>query len=134
MLEVSTGIVCRIIDRAKEFHAQESVVFPETSGGSEIDSDQAMQVLAAHAEDLTFQELKAAIEDLEPRQQAELVAIMWLGRGDFDVDTFDDARAQAEEQWTSHTAEYLLGTPLVAEYLNDGIEQLGFSCDANDRF
>lgn len=134
MLEVSTGIVCRIIDRAKEFHAQEGVVFPETSGGSEIDSDQAMQVLAAHAEDLTFQELRAAISDLEPSQQAELVAIMWLGRGDFDTETFDEARAQARDQWTPHTAEYLLGTPLVAEYLNDGIEQLGFSCDANDRF
>ena len=78
MLEVSTGIVCRIIDRAKEFHAQEGVVFPETSGGSEIDSDQAMQVLAAHAEDLTFQELRAALEsahegitvELESRLQA----------------------------------------------------------------
>lgn len=134
MLEISTGIVCRIIDRAKEFHAQEGVVIPETSGGSEIDSDMGMQVLAAHVEDLTFQELKSEIDDLEPRQQAELVALMWLGRGDFDAESFGDAREQAKEQWTTHTAEYLLATPQVAEYLNDGIEQLGFACDNDDRF
>jgi len=134
MLEVSTGIVCRIIDRAKEFQAQESVVIPETSGGSEIDSDMAMQILAAHAGDLTFQEAKTEIDDLEPGQQAELVALMWLGRGDFDAETFNDARAQARERWTQHTAEYLLGTPQVAEYLNDGLEQLGFACDPDDRY
>lgn len=128
MLEVNPAIVCRIIDQAQEFHAQEGVVIPETPGGSEIDSDQAMQTLAAHASDLTYQQVKAAIDDLEPKQQAEIVAIMWLGRGDFDADTWEDARAQAREQWTSHTAEYLLATPLVSSYLEDGLEQLGYAC------
>lgn len=128
MLEVNPGIICRIVDQSREFHAQEGVVIPETAGGSEIDSDQAMQTLAAHAADLTFQQVKAAIDDLEPKQQADIVAVMWLGRGDFDADTFDDAREQARDQWTSHTAEYLLATPLVANYLEDGLEQLGYSC------
>ena len=129
MLEISTDIVCRIIDLAKEFHAQEGVVIPATSGGSEIDSDQMMQTLAAHADDLTYQQLKAEIDDLEQRQQAELVALMWLGRGDYGVDEWEDIREQAQEQWTPHTAEYLLSTPQVVEYLSDGLEQLGFSCD-----
>lgn len=129
MLEISTDIVCRIIDLAKEFQAQEGVVIPATSGGSEIDSDQMMQTLAAHADDLTYQQLKAEIDDLEQRQQAELVALMWLGRGDYDVDDWKDIHQQAQEQWTPHTAEYLLSTPQVVEYLSDGLEQLGFSCE-----
>ncbi|HEX6928017.1 MAG TPA: hypothetical protein VF267_02115, partial [Gammaproteobacteria bacterium] len=66
MLELNTDTVCRIIDQAKEFHAQEGVVIPATAGGSEIDSDMAMQILAAHAEDMTWQQLKAEIDDLEP--------------------------------------------------------------------
>src|SRR5690606_7328894 len=106
MLQISTDIVCRVIDLAREFHAQEEVVIPSTSGGSEIDSDQAMQVLAAHADDLTYQQLKAEISDLEPQQQAEIVAILWLGRGDYDIEEWEDVRAQAREQWTPHTAEY----------------------------
>lgn len=130
MLEISSDIVCRIIDLAKEFQAQEGVVIPATSGGSEIDSDSAMQVLAAHADDLTYQQLKAEIDDLERRQQAELVALMWLGRGDYSTDEWQDVREQAQQQWTSHTAEYLLATPQVVEYLADGLEQMGFRCDA----
>jgi len=129
MLELSTGIVCRIVDLAREFQAQESVVIPATEGGSEIDSDQAMQVLAAHAEDLTYQQLKAEIDDLEPRQQVELVALMWLGRGDYDAGEWEDVRQQAKEQWTSHTAEYLLATPQVADFLEEGLSMLGYSCD-----
>lgn len=134
MLEISTGIVCRIIDRAREFHAQEGVVIPDTASGSELDSDQVMQVLAAHADDLTYQELKSSIQDLEPQQQVDLVSLMWVGRGDFDAGEFDEARQQAREQWTPHTADYLLATPLVADFLNDGLSALGFSCDNNDRY
>lgn len=129
MLEVSTDIVCRIIDLVKEFQAQEGVVIPATSGGSELDSDAAMQVLAAHADDLTFQQLKTEIDDLEQRQQVELVALTWLGRGDYTAEEWQDVRQQAQEQWSPHTAEYLLATPQVAEYLADGLEQLGFACD-----
>lgn len=128
MLELSTGIVCRIVDLAREFQAQEGVVIPTTSGGSEIDSDQAMQVLAAHADDLTYQQLKAEIDDLEPRQQVELVALMWLGRGDYDASEWDDVREQAKEQWSAHTAEYLLATPQVADFLEEGLSMLGFGC------
>lgn len=128
MLELNPGIVCRIIDQAREFLAQEGVVIPETPGGSEIDSDQAMQVLAAHAGDLTYRQLKAAIDDLEARQQAELVALMWLGRGDYAPDEWEDIRRQAREQWSEHTAEYLLATPLVADFLEAGLEALGYSC------
>ncbi|HEX6929865.1 MAG TPA: DUF3775 domain-containing protein, partial [Gammaproteobacteria bacterium] len=71
------------------------------------------------------------IDDLEPVQQAELVSLMWLGRGDYDVDEWEDIRQQAKEQWTEHTAEYLLATPLVADYLEEGLSLLGFSCETD---
>lgn len=127
MLEINPETVSRIIDHAKEFHAQEGVVIPTTSGGSEIDSDQAMQILAAHTDDLTYRQMKAEIDDLEPRQQADLVSLMWVGRGDYEVDEWEDVRKQAREQWTSHTAEYLLATPLVADYLEEGLERIAQS-------
>ncbi|HEX7048484.1 MAG TPA: DUF3775 domain-containing protein [Gammaproteobacteria bacterium] len=128
MLELNPAIVCRIIDQAKEFQAQEGVVIPATDGGSEIDSDQAMQTLAAHTDDLTYQQLKAEIDDLEPRQQVELVALMWLGRGDYEADEWEDVRDQAKDQWSPHTAEYLLATPQVPDFLEEGLSMLGYSC------
>jgi hypothetical protein len=84
MLEVNPEIVCFIIIKAREFHAKEEVVIPEEP--SAPGDDWALQVLADHSDDLTYLELSSTIDDLEPGQQASLVALMWLGRGDYDAD------------------------------------------------
>jgi hypothetical protein len=122
MLDLSTDIVRNIIDKAREFHGQEDVVMPGPSGNSS--GDWAMQVLASHSDDLTYQEVRGLIRDLEPDQQMRLVALMWLGRGDFEADEWDEAVKMARERWNERTAEYLLATPLVADYLEEGLEMV----------
>ena len=127
MLALNPETVCFLIDKAKEFHAKEEVVIPdEPLSPSE---DWARQVLADHAEDLCYREFKAAVEDLEPEQQAVVVALMWLGRGDYSEDQWDDACADAGAEWTPRTAEYLLARPLVADYLEEGLYLLGYNCE-----
>lgn len=126
MLNVNPDIVCMLIERAREFHAKEGVIIPEEATASS--HDMAADALAEHAEDATFQEFKTAVDDLEPDQQVALVALMWVGRGDFDVGEWNAAFRQAAEEWTRHTAEYLLSTPLVADYLEEGLAALGYSC------
>jgi Protein of unknown function (DUF3775) len=54
---------------------------------------------------------------------------MWLGRGEFDVSEWEAAMNEARERWTHRTAEYLTGTPLVADYLLEGLSLLGHSCE-----
>ena len=66
--------------------------------------------------------MTSVINDLEPDQQVSIVALMWLGRGDYTIDEWDDVIAQAKEQWTDHTAEYLISTPLLSDYLAEGLE------------
>lgn len=127
MLDLNPETVCRIIDKAHEFHAKEEVVIPEEPENPS--GDWARQVLADHADDPTYRELKSMIEDLEPDQQVALVALMWVGRGDFDESEWSDALAQARESWTEHTADYLIATPLVADYLDEGLAALGYSCE-----
>jgi hypothetical protein len=127
MLDLNPETVCRIIDRAHEFHAKEQVVIPEEPANPS--GDWARQVLANHAEDPTYRELKTMIEDLEPDQQVSLVALMWLGRGDYDESEWSDALAQARDGWTEHTADYVIATPLVADYLEEGLAALGYSCE-----
>ena len=65
--------------------------------------------------------LKSTIEDLEPDQQMMLVALMWLGRGDFALAEWDEAMNHAENSWNDHTADYLIGTALLGDYLADGL-------------
>lgn len=127
MLDLNPETVCRIIDKAHEFHAKEEVVIPEEPANPS--GDWARQVLADHAGDPTYRELKTIIEDLEPDQQVSLVALMWLGRGDFDETEWSDALAQARDSWTEHTADYVIATPLVADYLEEGLAALGYSCE-----
>lgn len=127
MLEINPETVCFIIDKAKEFQAKEQVVIPdEPLSPSE---DWARQVLADHEDDPTYQEVVATIEDLEPDQQAALVALMWLGRGDYTVEDWDTACVEATARRTRRTADYLLTTPLVASYLEEGLSQLGYNCE-----
>ncbi len=127
MLEINPEIVCFIIDKAHEFHAKEQVVIPEQPTNPA--DDWALQVLADHEDDPTYLELKTTIDDLEPDQQEALVALMWLGRGDYEVDEWETALQVAHEHHNERTAEYLIATPLVADYLAEGLSLLGYSCE-----
>lgn len=123
-LNVSSETVYELIARARRIHTKEAVVIPT---GDEGDEDWGAQLLADHASDPIFEEFRLAIEDLEPDQQVDLVALMWVGRDDFSAEDWDTAHAEAADRWTPRTAEYLLGTPLVADYLSEGLNAFGYS-------
>ena len=112
---------------AREFQAVEQDSIPEQSLSST--SDWNMQVLTNYQDDPTYSELKSMIEDLEPDQQVQLVALMWLGRGSFSIDEWEDALQEAGDSWTKTTADYLIGTPLLANYLEEGLTELGYSAE-----
>jgi len=69
------------------------------------------------------------LEELDPNQRAEVVALMWLGRGDYEVEDWDTAVEDALEGYSERTAEYLLAHPMVADDLEEGLIQLGYSCE-----
>lgn len=127
MLDINPDIVCRLIELSREFHAQEEVVFPEIEGSPS--GDWATQMLANHVDDMSFQEFKSIVRDLEPGQQQQVVALLWTGRGDFSEEEWEDALEQARYEWNLKTAEYLIVHPLLAEHLEEGLELLGYSCD-----
>ncbi len=114
-LQVNADTVRFIIAKAQEFQMLGE------SGGTEAESPDER--------DPTYAEIKATIEDLEPDQQVDLVGLMWLGRGDYSVEEWDSAVADAGDSWNERTAEYLIGTPLLADYLSSGLEQLGVAFD-----
>ena len=116
-----------IINMAREFHAQEQVSIPEEPLSAT--SDWAMQVLAAHHDDPTYNELKNMINELEPDQQVQLTALMWLGRGDYSASEWSEALQQSGDSWNENTADYLIGKPLLSNYLQEGLALLGYSSD-----
>ena len=125
MLEINPEIVSQIIDRAQEFHVKEAVTITEVPLSPA--DDWAQQILADHKEDPTFDQLIETINDLEPDQQVELVALTWLGRGDYDIAEWGDAVNQAKDRWNPRSAEYLVGTPMLADYLAEGLDLHGYT-------
>ena len=75
-----------------------------------------------------FRNLRAFIDALSEEEQTDLVALMWLGRGDGTLEDWIDLRGEAERQHNERTAAYLLGEPLLADHLEEGLSQFGFSC------
>lgn len=70
-------------------------------------------------------ELRGLIDRLDTDEQAELVAIMWVGRGAFEPDDWAEAVATAEAEATTPCVDYLLGTPHFPDHLEAGMEALG---------
>jgi hypothetical protein len=128
VLNLSTDIVCTIIAKAKEFQAKEAVTFDEKLANTEYEYDWA-QVLADHKDDLTYKEIINIIENLEPDQRADLLALMYIGRGDFDENEWSQARKEARNNLAPHLGAYLLSKPQIADYLARGLEILGASCE-----
>ncbi|MDH3715890.1 MAG: DUF3775 domain-containing protein [Gammaproteobacteria bacterium] len=122
MLNIDRDTLQAIMDKSREFHAKEAVSIPEVP--TSPTDDWAMQVLADHADDAVYSEAAGIIRDLEPDQQVGLVALMWVGRGDFDASEWDDAFDYAADAHNERTAEYLLATPLLSDYLREGLDAL----------
>ena len=77
--------------------------------------------------------LKEFIRDLNVDEQASLVALAWIGRGSFTPEELDEALATARAERTNRTEDYLLGMPLLPDYLEEGLYRLGYSVeDAED--
>ena len=111
-----------IIDKSHEFHARDDVTFPDEP--EVADEFWSSLVTADYGGDIYYQELKTAINNLEPEQQISLVALMWIGRGDFSITEWNEALRNGGESWNDHTADYLIGTTLLADYLAEGLQQV----------
>lgn len=127
MISVNPETISRLIDLSRAFHAKEQVVIPQEPNSPS--DDWALQVLADHEDDEYYAEFESIIDDLEPDQQQEVVALMWLGRGDAALEEWSDLLKQASEQWNERTAEYLIAHPFLAEYLQEGLDLHGYESD-----
>lgn len=121
-LSLNPEFLRSLILKLRALMAQEGMVSPDS--GSNASDDEAISVLQDDPGNLTRAEIIAQIEDLEPDQQAELVALMWIGRGDMEPEEWSEAMKLAEELKSGPTSAYLLRHPQVADDLDEGVDRL----------
>ena len=126
-LSISPDKVCYIIAKAHEFDVKDVVTDPGDS--SNASDDGMLSVLEDHADDPVVQEIRAAIFGMSVDEQVDLVAMTWLGRGDGTIEDWDELRAEAARAHNKRTASYLLGMPMLGDYLEEALSQFGISCN-----
>jgi len=117
-----------IVAKAREFDAE-----VEPDGGDESASNPAddgeRAILQDTADNPTLQELRDAIDALNVDERDELLALVWIGRGDYTAEEWDDAVSEARAMANRRDADYLIGTPLLADYIEEALAAFGLSLD-----
>lgn len=120
MLNIPLDTLAWIMVKAREFDVKEG----DSYDGEQHDDDG--DVLQDRGDDPSEFELTSWIDDLTDTQAAELVAIMWIGRGDSGPEEFTALVEQARgARGRQKTSKYLLGEPMLADYIAEGLQALG---------
>ena len=128
-LSISPEKLAFIIEKAREFDVKEGS--SDLDSGSNAADDGMIDVLEDNGRDPVVRELSGFIRALNEDEQVDLVALMWLGRGDGGIEDWDELRASAMEARGEYdnprreTTQYLLGEPMLGDLLADGLDEFG---------
>jgi hypothetical protein len=125
-LSISPEKICFIVFKAREFDVKDAPSLSDD--GSDSPDDEMRSVLEDRPDDPVVRELVGFIDALSFDEQVDLVTLMWMGRGDGTIADWYELRDTACNEHNDRTALYLLGTPLLADFLSEGLAQFGRSC------
>jgi hypothetical protein len=137
-MNIALETVCYVINRARELTADLNTLDTGESGKHAADDvvredlPEDDEAAPAYQESPEYDDLREYIDNLNEDEQSELVAIAWIGRGTYTSADWDEAVELAADEHTSHTATYLLGQPLLADELEEGLNELGLPCEDVD--
>lgn len=126
-LEIAPEKVAHVIIKAREYDVKVGA-WNDNSNEGDADEDPE-SILEDFASDPTRAEIAGFIDALNDDEQANLVALAWIGRGTFEPEEIEEAVETARSEKVNSTAAYLLGLPLLADYLEEGLEKLGYAVE-----
>jgi Protein of unknown function (DUF3775) len=124
-LAISADKVGFLIEKMREFDVKEAA--SDLDSGSNGADDNMVDVLDDDGDDPVAVEIAGFINAMDEDEQIDLIALMRLGRGDGTIEDWDELRREAADGSSGPTARYLLGEPLVSDYLAEGLDAFGLS-------
>lgn len=131
VLAIPPDAVCFIIRKLREYESMDLLAergVPANPLEYE-DVDRITEQEDEYSFDPVRQELVSFIDELPDDQKIDLVALMWLGRNNASAAEWPALREEAAEAANARTTDYLLGSPLVGDFLEEGLSALGYACD-----
>lgn len=120
-----------ILTKAREFEGKSPSSGLEE--GSNPSDDKDVSVLEDNPDDAVEEELRSALDALNEDEQLDVMALTWIGRGDFSIEEWNAAREEAQNMTDKHITHYLMETPLFSDYLEEGLGLLGHDLDEYER-
>jgi hypothetical protein len=124
-LAISAEKVGFLIEKTREFDVKEGASDPDS--GSNGADDNMIDVLEDDGGDPVVREITGFINAMTEDEKIDLIALMRLGRGDGTIEEWDELRREAADGRDRNTANYLLGEPLVSDYLAEGLDTFGLT-------
>jgi len=130
MLTIPLEKLAYVIEKAREFDAQAP---RDAEEGSNAADDDEREIPLDTPDNPTEQERRDAMDGLGIPERQELLALMWLGRSDYDAESWSEALQQDRQTQSASETAYLLGTPLLGDYIEEGVATLGLSLEDSRR-
>ena len=129
-MDIAIDTVIEIILRLRAIDVKEGPTDPD-SGSNPID-DGATDVLVSGTDDSTEQELRSMLVGLNDDERADLLALLYVGRGDYEPAEWAEALRFAREREAAGdgAVKELLASPLAGDLLSEGLEYLNIPQDA----
>lgn len=129
-LGISLETIATVVDHARAIQATEET---DPAQLSEDENSEAA-LLQENPDDLTEDSLREFINELNEDEQAALIAVAWVGRGDYGPEEWDEAlRLAAERNENGEAGNYLLGMDMVGDLLAEGVAAFGLSIEDVER-
>ena len=125
-LRISVEKVCDLIETARELAGK---VMPTTGDRTTTgDNSKLVTIEDYPGQDSRRQQAAEFIAGLNVDEQTDLLALIWLGRGDYDIADWDAAVAEAEARIVARDPDFMLGDPALPDELGAGLEAFGRAC------
>ncbi len=125
MPEINPAKVCFLVEKTRSLCAQDEAAPTDASNPTD---DGEIGALSESAYPALHEEIRQFIDDLDEDEAAALVALTWIGRGDFEPEDWRTAVTAAQERREGPTSAYLLGVTLLPDYLEEALSAYGCSC------
>jgi hypothetical protein len=124
-LRINPDKVCQLMEAGRELAGR---VAPTTGDKTTNGDDSPTAFIEQRDDDPTRLEIVEAIAGMNVEEQIELLALLYLGRGDFGIDEWDDALQEARERIEMGDVDFMIGDEAFPDYLGDALDAFGKSC------
>ncbi|HEV2550556.1 MAG TPA: DUF3775 domain-containing protein [Stellaceae bacterium] len=126
-LAINPEKICAFIEAAREVAG----LVPSTAGDATTTGDDSRfttMIEPVDGSDPRRREMVSFVAGLDAEEQAHLLALILLGRGDHSIEEWDDALIAARDAIDDKSADFMIGDPAPPAYLMEALEASDESC------